>query len=97
MAVEHMVWFRFKPGVDDARIDHHAQGLAALASKIEGVTSIRVGRNFTDRAQGHQLGLLVTLTDRAALDHYAAHPDHVAVAGPLKDDCDSVMAMDIEA
>ena len=53
------------------------------------------GKNFTDRANGFTHGLLVTLKDKAALEAYGPHPEHVAVAKPLKEDAD-LMAMDFE-
>ena len=96
MKVEHQVWFKFKQGISDQRIDHHAKGLAALKNKIPGILELKVGRNFTDRAPGYLLGLSVTFTDKAALEVYQPHPEHKAVANPLREDCDSVMALDFE-
>jgi len=94
--VEHQVWFKFKPGISDERIEHHAKGLAALKGKIPGILEIKVGRNFTDRAPGFGLGLSVTLESKDALEVYGPHPEHKAVAGPLRADCDDVMAVDFE-
>ncbi|MCC6581305.1 MAG: Dabb family protein [Phycisphaeraceae bacterium] len=93
--VEHMVWIRFKAGVSDARQEEHLAGLRSLAGKIPGVISVKAGKNFTDRSGGYTHGLLVTLTDRRALETYLPHPEHVKVAGPLKQDAD-LLAMDIE-
>ncbi len=95
MPVEHMVWIRFKPGVSDDRISEHMADLASLKDRVPGVLRLEVGENFTDRAKGFTHGLVVTLESREALDAYANHPDHVAVAGPLKEDAE-LMAMDFE-
>lgn len=94
--VEHMVWIKFRPGVTPARIQEHLTGLAGLRRTVPGVQAIRVGPNFTDRANGFTHGLLVTLADRQDLQTYLAHPEHVRVAGPLRQDAE-LMAMDIEA
>lgn len=96
MPVEHMVWFKFKPGVDQARIDEHARNLLALRDTVPGVVDLCVGENFTDRAAGHTFGLLVTLDNRTSLENYLVDDLHVAVAGPLKEDCESVLAFDFE-
>lgn len=95
MTVEHMVWIRFKPGVDKHKQQQHMAGLRGLAGRVPGILKLAVGENFTDRAKGYTHGLLVTLESRDALKVYAAHPEHVAVAGPLREDAD-LMAMDFE-
>lgn len=94
--VEHQVWFKFKPGISDERIEHHAKALAALKSKIPGILEIKVGRNFTDRAPGYGLGLSVTFESKAALEVYGPHAEHQAVSGPLRTDCDDIKALDFE-
>jgi hypothetical protein len=93
--VEHMVWIKFKDGVDEARIQHHLDGLNSLIESVPGIVALKLGKNFTDRAKGFTHGLSVTLESPAALKVYADHPDHVAVAKPLRDDAD-LMAMDFE-
>ncbi len=93
--VYHMVWIRFHAGVSDDRRGHHLAGLLSLKGRIEGVRDVVVGENFTDRANGFTHGMLVTLEDRAALEGYGPHPEHVAVAGPLKGDAE-LLAMDVE-
>ncbi len=96
MPVEHIVWIKFKDGVTAERIEHHMQGLRALPDKIPGIVDLCVGENFTDRAAGHTHGLLVTFDNQTSLEHYLPHAEHIAVAGPMKDDADSIMAMDFE-
>ncbi len=96
MAVQHMVWMKFHDGVSDEQIAEHCEHLRGLKAIVPGIVDIAVGENFTDRAEGCTHGLLVTLTDRAALETYATHPAHVAVADPLKRDA-KLLAMDIEA
>ena len=93
--VEHMVWIRFHDGVTDDAIQAHLDGLRGLADKVPGIVKLAVGENFTDRAGGCTHGLLVTLESRAALNTYADHPDHLAVAGPLQRDAD-LLALDFE-
>lgn len=93
--VEHMVWIKFKDGVDEARQREHMEGLASLAQTVPAVQRLVVGKNFTDRAQGYTHGLLVTVADRAALKAYNDHPEHMAVALPLRQDAE-IMVLDIE-
>jgi hypothetical protein len=96
MTVEHMVWFRFREDVSQTKRDDYATRLKALEGVVPQVSRIEVGTNFTNRALGCQLGLLVTLESRAALDAYQVHPEHVAVAQGLRTDCDQILAFDFE-
>jgi len=94
--VEHMVWIRFHDGVSEERIAEHMAGLAGLAETVPGIEALSVGENFTDRSGGFTHGVLVRLESPEALRRYLEHPEHVKVAGPLKEDAE-VRAMDIEA
>lgn len=95
MPVEHMVWIKFKPTVSPERIEEHLTGLRALKDKVPGIIKLTVGENFTDRAPFTH-GLLVTLESREALQVYADHPEHVAVAKPMRDDSEAIQALDYE-
>lgn len=95
MPVQHMVWIKFREDITEERKQVHLDGLNALKDKIPGILHLSVGTNFTDRAQGFTHGLLITLESKAALEVYASHPEHVAVAGPLREDA-VLMAMDFE-
>ena len=91
-----MVWFPFRDDVDQVRRQQHAENLRGLSGRVPGILRLQVGWNFTDRARGAQLGLLVTLESKSALEAYQVHPDHVAVARGLKADSDEILAMDFE-
>ncbi len=96
MSVEHIVWLRFKEGVSRERIEHHMANLLTLGDHIPGIIDLCLGESFTDRADGHTLGVIVTLDSRTSLENYIVHDYHVQVATPLKEDCDSVLALDFE-
>jgi len=95
MPVAHMVWIKFNDDVTAERAQAHMDALVSLQGKVPGVVDLQAGENFTDRANGYTHGLLVTLESKAALEAYGPHPEHAAVAGPLKDDA-SLLAMDFE-
>jgi len=94
MAIEHMVWIKFNDGINQERIEYHLESLRSLKNQVPGIIRLAVGRNITDRAEGFTHGLLVSLASPQALEKYQAHPDHVKVAVPLKQDA-RLMAMDI--
>ncbi len=95
MAVTHMVWIKFNEGVTPADVEGHLGALRALKESVPGIINLTAGANFTDRANGYTHGLLVTLADKAALETYATHPNHVAVATALRQDA-VLQAMDYE-
>ena len=95
MPVNHMVWIKFRPGIDEAGIAAHLAALAALRERVPGVQSLNLGRNFTERANGCTHGLSVILDDKAALQAYAVHPYHVEVATALRRDAE-ILALDYE-
>jgi len=95
MPVEHMVWIKFNPSVDEEQINEHLANLGTLPERVPAITALRLGENFTNRAVGYQYGLIVTFKSRQALTKYLSHPEHLAVANPLKHDAE-VMVMDFE-
>lgn len=95
MAVEHIVWLKFKPGVTSERIAEHLANLQSLTDRVPGIAGFRIGENFTDRADGYTHGFIVTFRSRKELEAYLPHPEHQAVAKPLVADA-QVLAMDFE-
>ena len=96
MAVEHMVWIRFKDSVTADRARQHMEALMSLMEYVPAIQSIRAGANFTDRAKGFTHGLIVTVATRQDLPRYLDHPKHVEVATALRQDAAELAAMDIE-
>jgi hypothetical protein len=95
MAVNHMVWLRFKPDLSEERVAQHLAALRLLAERVPGISGLTLGANFTDRANGFTHALSVLLENKAALTAYATHPAHVEVASALRQDAD-IMALDYE-
>ena len=95
MAVNHMVWIKFKPDVSVATIASILAGLKALETEVPGIKSLTMGSNFTDRAQGYTHGMMVILKDKDALPAYQTHPAHAAAGGRLREHAD-ILAMDYE-
>jgi hypothetical protein len=95
MAVQHMVWLKFKPGVTEQRIEEHMQALHGMMGKVPQVQHVAAGRSLSDRAGDYTHAVLVTLNSPEDLQPYEDHPEHERVAAPLKEDAE-VMVIDIE-
>jgi hypothetical protein len=62
----------------DTRDEHVAQ-LRSLHSVVPGIESFAVGVDTLHSPKSYDTGLLAILRDRAVLDAYTVHPDHVKV------------------
>jgi hypothetical protein len=74
--VEHVVLFKTTPEATEEQKEQMIAGLRSLREKIPGIVDLTVGRNFSDRNQGFDIGLVVRFTDRSALEVYLPHPEH---------------------
>ncbi|MBI2300488.1 MAG: Dabb family protein [Armatimonadetes bacterium] len=76
--VEHLVLFKLKPDATPQQVDALLAALQRLKDQIDTVRELTCGHNFSDRSNGHQIGLLVRFADRAGLAAYLPHPAHQA-------------------
>jgi hypothetical protein len=91
----HLVSFKYKADTSgNARGDHRRQ-LAGLAG-IDGVVDLKVGEDVVRSARSYDTGLMVVFRDRAALDAYQKHPQHVPVAQLGAGLSEHVVAVDFE-
>lgn len=91
----HMVCFKYKADVPETTRQEHRAKLAGL-SAIEGVVDLKVGADVVRSPRSFDTGLLVIFEDRAGLDRYAVHPQHVPVAQFGVGLCDQIVAVDFE-
>jgi hypothetical protein len=95
MAVQHMVWLKFKEGVSEQRIEEHMEALRGMQGKVPHVQYVAAGKSLVDRAGDYTHGFVVTMNSPEDLQAYEEHPEHLKVAKPLKEDAE-VMAIDID-
>ncbi|GAV20492.1 stress responsive A/B Barrel Domain protein [Mariprofundus micogutta] len=79
--VKHIVMWKLRDKADAAEIKTR---LEALAGKIPGLIRIEVGIDFLETEQSADVVLYSELADKAALEIYQAHPEHVAVIPLVK-------------
>lgn len=91
----HLVCFKYKADVEEPVRQQHRERLAGLRS-IEGVLDLNVGQDVVRSARSYDTGLAVTFPNRAALDAYQAHPQHVPVAQFGASLSEHVVAVDFE-
>jgi len=75
----HLVCFKYKSDTDDAAQVQHRERLAALRT-LDGVVDLKVGADVVRSPRSYDTGLMITFSDRAALDAYQKNARHVPVA-----------------
>jgi hypothetical protein len=78
--IVHIVCWKYKPETTDAQRREHVERLRALSDLVPGMESFDVGSDILGLDRSYDTGLVGFYADRAALDAYSDHPEHVKVA-----------------
>jgi hypothetical protein len=76
----HIVIWKYRADVEQVVRDEHVARLRRLASIIPEILSLNVGFDVLKLPRSYDSGLVATFRDRAALDAYTVHPEHMLVA-----------------
>jgi len=93
----HIVIWKYRPEVEPAIRDEHVALLRRLASVVPRIESLSVGFDLLRQQRSYDTGLVALFRDRAALDAYTVHPEHVKVAQFGKEISEHVASVDFEA
>ena len=96
--IEHIVLLRPKVDAQPDDVATLWAGLSRLRDVIPGIREIAHGENISPEGKnlGFTLGFIVTFNDRAALEGYLPHPEHLAVVPLVRAVADEVLVFDIE-
>jgi hypothetical protein len=76
----HIVIWKYRADVEQAVREEHLKRLRRLASLVPGIEGFHVGADVLGLPRSYDTGLVATFRDRAALDAYTVHPEHILVA-----------------
>ena len=76
----HIVVWKYRADIDLEVREEHVTLLRNLRSKVPQVQSLAVGFDTVHLARSYDTGLVAVFADRAGLDAYTVHPDHIKVA-----------------
>jgi Stress responsive A/B Barrel Domain len=76
----HIVIWKYRADVEQAVREEHVNRLRRLASLIPEIESFHVGFDVLLLPRSYDSGLVATFRDRAALEAYTVHPEHILVA-----------------
>jgi Stress responsive A/B Barrel Domain len=76
----HIVVWKYRADVEQFAREEHVNLLRALKRIIPEVQSLSVGFDSLFLPRSYDTGLVVVFADKAALDAYTIHPEHIKVA-----------------
>jgi len=94
--LRHVVFFKFKPGTDDAKLKEIVDAFRALPSQIDTIQDFEWGTDVgvENLSKGFTHCFLVTFADEKGRDVYLPHPAHQAFVALLKPHLDDVCVVD---
>ena len=90
----HIVVWKYREDVEEIVRQEHVARLTRLASIITEIESFNVGFDVLRLPRSYDTGLVATFRDRAALDAYTVHPEHMLVADMGRHISESVVSVD---
>jgi len=76
----HIVVWKYRADVEQEVREEHVRLLSDLSSMIEDIQSLSVGFDVLGLPRSYDTGLVAVFRDRAGLDAYTIHPEHVKAA-----------------
>jgi hypothetical protein len=76
----HIVIWKYRADVEQFAREEHMNLLRRLKTIIPEVQSLSVGPDILHLPRSYHTGLVAVFADRAALDAYTIHPEHIKVA-----------------
>lgn len=75
----HIVIWKYRADVEIELRQEHVELLRRLSSVVDGIISFNVGFDVLQLPRSYDTGLVAVFRDRAALDAYTIHTEHVLV------------------
>ena len=93
----HVVIWKYRADVDEGVRSEHVKLLARLESLIDDVESLSVGFDVLNLPRSFDTGLVAQFRDRAALEAYTVHPEHIKVVAFGSQISEQVASVDFES
>jgi len=90
----HIVVWKYRADVEQETRDEHVSMLGRLAGIIPEVRSLSVGFDVVKIPRSYDTGLVAVFEDRAGLDAYTVHPEHLKVANFGRSISEHVVSVD---
>ena len=92
----HIVIWKYRVEIEPQVREEHVSLLRSLSSVIKEIESLSVGFDVLRLPRSYDSGLVATFKDRAALEAYTVHPEHVKAADFGRTISEHVASVDFE-
>jgi hypothetical protein len=92
----HIVMWKYRAEIEAVIRETHVAMLRDLIPIIKEIESLSVGFDVIHLPRSYDTGLVATFKDRAALNTYTVHPEHVKVADFGRSISEHVASVDFE-
>ena len=92
----HIVVWKYREDAGEEERREHVERLRALRGVIPEIQSFAVGRDVLRLPRSYDTGLVAVFDDRAGLEAYTVHPEHVAAADFGRGISEHVASVDFE-
>ena len=94
--ITHIVIWKYQADVDQKLREEHIAMLRKLPSAIDSIKSFSVGSDVLHLPRSYDTGLVTTFDDRAGLETYTVHPEHIKVVDFGRNISEHVASVDFE-
>ena len=92
----HIVIWKYRAEVEEELRREHVERLRGLSSIVDGIVSLNVGFDVLKLPRSYNTGLVAIFRDRAALEAYTVHPEHIVIANFGRGISEHVASVDFE-
>jgi hypothetical protein len=93
----HIVIWKYRAETSEAEREEHIARLRRLPGFIPQIESFAVGFDVLKLPRSYDIGLVAVFRDRAGLDVYTDHPEHVLVAVYGRSISENIASVDFES
>jgi hypothetical protein len=95
--ITHIVIWKYRADIEQNLRDEHIAMLKQLPRTTHYIKSLSVGPDVLRLPRSYDTGLVATFDDRAALEAYTVHPEHIKVADFGRNISEHVASVDFES
>ncbi|MCK9196249.1 MAG: Dabb family protein [Syntrophales bacterium] len=94
--LRHIVFMKFKKGVDALKIEDMGKSLESLPGKIAEIKGFEFGPDILKSERSYDFALIATFTGLGSLKSYQVHPEHIPVIQKVRGLCEAILVVDFE-